>query len=1271
MAKKKIYSHASATFNGTNEYINRTSNFWNYQHYALPLGTVIGISVWSWIKTSSTAAQWIMGLWNNAAGDNGWGISVKATTGLLVGEIWHDEAAVEGVRVESDIAVNDGEWHLVAMVYDGTDGLSQASNITLYVDGIPVPSTIITDTLTRVGATGTLTSTATPNDGDTVTIGTPSIGNGTLKKVYTFQTSLTDVDGNVAIGGSQAQAMENLRRAINLDGTGGVNYAASMTQHPDISATDTATTVDVTANVPTTLPSVGNEITTTETSSVMSWGGATLSGADNKTISTGTIQSYSARKGVATSPDYFAGQQADQGWMYRALTQSEIWEIWGGGCPSDPKSYSFASDLSTYGNWFNGGNGGDAWDGGDNILLVTDNGRWLEAFGASNSSGDITYGSDINMEGANNYDFKGPYRGFLHASSTFFDGSDDHVDMGDVHGFERTDTFSISFWFNTVAGALQAIVAKGDVGAGAGYEVSMDASGSIHLFLTNTTTTDEVEVQTTATDLDNGAWHHCVVTYDGSSSASGVHIYIDNTDEALTTNVDTLTSSILNSDPLRFGARSDGNERYTGYLTNVAFFDAELSSGQVTTLFNDTASAFTHQGITLNGSDEYVTMGDQPELDFAETDSFSISMWLRWTEAHDGHPVVKALDSGTFRGYFVAVQSSGGEITWFLRNTVTTDQVAVETTAGGFGDGRWHHVVVIYDGSTSASGMHIWVDGVDQPLTTLFDTLSATISTTAPFVLGARNGAEFFFNGQIDDVAVYDSELTSAQVLTIFNKGVPSDLTVNGPTANLVGYWLCGDGDTSPTLTDNSSSGNDGTMTNMDVTNFVPVNGAPFDLASNTLWLNLIGWWLLEGVDTASTISDRSSTIMGGGQNDGTTSGGPTLAYGLSRPGQDLQLNVNTYFDFSAGQFIDCGDVATFQFDNTDPFSLECWFLTEDTAATHFLMGKRLATGNLTGYAVFITTGGIIGFQRINDNSPSNYADVRTVEGFDSGVWRHLVVTTDGTNPASGMNIYVDGKLRDVTVAQDTLSASILAAVAFQIGCINSSTATAWQGSVADVAVYNVELTATQVVEHFNASNETLLERGRPTHRFHLTSAPDLVAWYPFVGSYQEGSTYHARDHSIQSFNHGTFSGTRPGLGQLFEDGPEGSYSALMGESAGQQAGPGGAGPSASFATPEPQGMRLPVEQNDGLGFVTTRVRWGIDDLNAPAGQAVAPGGGGGVTTYFQMRGIDNGTSAFTTWTVLDDPDPNGAQANAGNTTPTLVGTIVAGSGIVISSWQQ
>jgi hypothetical protein len=126
-----------------------------------------------------------------------------------------------------------------------------------------------------VAATGTLTSTANVSDGDTVTID---------GKAYLYQAVLTNSDGNVQVGGSQAASMENLRRAINLDGVAGTDYATDTTLHPTVSAVDTATTVVVTAKL---AGDAGNSIATLETSAVLSWATATLAGGDDEEEFTG------------------------------------------------------------------------------------------------------------------------------------------------------------------------------------------------------------------------------------------------------------------------------------------------------------------------------------------------------------------------------------------------------------------------------------------------------------------------------------------------------------------------------------------------------------------------------------------------------------------------------------------------------------------------------------------------------------------------------------------------------------------------------------------------------------------------------------------------------------------------------------------------------------------------------------------------------------------------------------------------------------------------
>lgn len=78
-------------------------------------------------------------------------------------------------------------------------------------------------------------------------------------------------------------------------------------------------------------------------------------------------------------------------------------------------------------------------------------------------------------------------------------------------------------------------------------------------------------------------------------------------------------------------------------------------------------------------------------------------------------------------------------------------------------------------------------------------------------------GGESHFNGNIDEVSIWDTNLTEEEVGEIYNDGVPANLAEHSKINNLVSLWRMGDGDTFPTLTDNQG-GNDGTMVNAEIT---------------------------------------------------------------------------------------------------------------------------------------------------------------------------------------------------------------------------------------------------------------------------------------------------------------------------------------------------------------------------------------------------------------------------------------------------------------------
>jgi len=127
----------------------------------------------------------------------------------------------------------------------------------------------LTDLKVGIRAIGTLTTTGVFSNGETVTIGT---------KTYTFQTVLTNVDGNVLIGANATASLANLAAAINLGAGSGTVYAAATTANTDVYATSGASTLSLFAlNAGT----AGNSIATTETATNASFAGATLSGGSN------------------------------------------------------------------------------------------------------------------------------------------------------------------------------------------------------------------------------------------------------------------------------------------------------------------------------------------------------------------------------------------------------------------------------------------------------------------------------------------------------------------------------------------------------------------------------------------------------------------------------------------------------------------------------------------------------------------------------------------------------------------------------------------------------------------------------------------------------------------------------------------------------------------------------------------------------------------------------------------------------------------------------
>lgn len=223
--------------------------------------------------------------------------------------------------------------------------------------------------------------------------------------------------------------------------------------------------------------------------------------------------------------------------------------------------------------------------------------------------------------------------------------------------------------------------------------------------------------------------------------------------------------------------------------------------------------------VNFDGEDSYITIGDVTALNFERTDAFSFSVWLKTTQGSRSW-----IGKGWNPGYSLRVDGEGHPTIQIQGSNAT--EVEVEATSTNVLTGTWQHVVFTYDGTSTAAGVTLYVAGNPVATTVNKDTLNASILNDHACVLGALFPPDQEnWLGHLDELSVWDKELSSTEVSEIYNTGSPPNLLKHSAAVNLVGWWRMGDDDTYPTIIDHSSSGNNGTMTNMspgDIQTVVP-----------------------------------------------------------------------------------------------------------------------------------------------------------------------------------------------------------------------------------------------------------------------------------------------------------------------------------------------------------------------------------------------------------------------------------------------------------------
>ena len=126
-------------------------------------------------------------------------------------------------------------------------------------------------------------------------------------------------------------------------------------------------------------------------------------------------------------------------------------------------------------------------------------------------------------------------------------------------------------------------------------------------------------------------------------------------------------------------------------------------------------------------------------------------------------------------------------------------------------DNNWHHIVGTYDGTSNSGGIELFIDGSSVATATASSTGLRTSAQSMYIGAVGSSGNAFNWDGNIDEVSIWDSVKTISDV---GDGGLPIDLSGK---SNLVGWWRMGEDatfSTNWTIPDQEGS-NDGVSQNM------------------------------------------------------------------------------------------------------------------------------------------------------------------------------------------------------------------------------------------------------------------------------------------------------------------------------------------------------------------------------------------------------------------------------------------------------------------------
>jgi hypothetical protein len=670
-----------------------------------------------------------------------------------------------------------------------------------------------------------------------------------------------------------------------------------------------------------------------------------------------------------------------------------------------------------------------------------------------------------------------------------FDGLDDVVNCGSGASLDNLPSISVSAWINPASmgeGGFGRIASKAvDPTFNSGWHFMK--AGTDQLTFSARHATTNVQRRTNPNSIATGAWQHVAVTWDGSTTATNVRIYVNGVEVSgydVTTNGSGSRADDADSN-LYLGNNSGGARTFHGVLDDVRVYNGVLGASEIADLYvagvtppdiittslpsgRTTIGYGSQQLAATGGVTPYtwsVSAGSLPAglslsgggvVSGTPTTAGTSNFTARVTDAGsqtDDQPLAitinansipdittTSLPGGTVGvGYNQSVASTGGDVALLW-------SVAGGSLPAGLALANVNSQDAIISGTPTTEGTSnftLKLQDVDADSDTQALSISISVPPPGSFTLSSPD------NGTTGVATLPTLNWTDASGATGYNLIVDDSSDFGSPVINQTG--LAGSQYTvASALANNTTYYWKVTAVNAGGSTPASNNNFSFTTESGASPAALVGHWQLD--ETSGGAAADSS----GNANTGTLGNNPMWTAG--------QAGGGLSFD-GVDDIVNCGSGTTL--DNLAAITAAAWIKPTDMGEGGF---GRIVVKNANGTAgwEFMTSA----TNQLTFNVDYATTDLKrrtNANTIATGVWQHVAVTWDGSTTAANARVYVNGAEVGYDITTNAAGARVNDGTSnLYLGNLADTTRT-FKGVLDDVRVYNGILSASEILAIYQA----------------------------------------------------------------------------------------------------------------------------------------------------------------------------------------------------------